>query len=87
MSVIILGSHPYWRFCQPTIRPCGDVWRVKWRDFLTYKQDSDFPTLEAAAEFAKSLVKPPLVFDEENYEVDWQELAESDRWWKAMANA
>jgi len=43
--------------------PRSTKWKVKWRNFFTYKCDTEFETEEEARRFARELLFGPHVFE------------------------
>lgn len=56
-QLVLLKSHPYVETFEAHIRhfPKIGVWTVKWRDFLTVKQDQDCASEEEACALAQKL--------------------------------
>ena len=83
MSVVILASHPYFKYAKPSVwqMPNGR-WTVRWRDFLTMKQDAEFDTKQQATAFASTICRAPLVIDDDYLEEDV--IADAHEFWRTM---
>ena len=83
------SDHPFVRLDGPVVYEHRDGWTVKWRDFLTVKQDACFDTEAEAEGFADRLRRerryvPVALVDDvcmtfEEAERSWLELDEQVR--------
>jgi hypothetical protein len=78
-QLVLLKGHPYFKQTASVWQRPNKQWTVRWRDFLTCKQDRDFDTRQQANAFASSLFRYPLVVTGEA-----EELANADRFWREL---
>jgi hypothetical protein len=56
-------NHPYLLKEGPFVQQIGGRWRVRWRDFLSIKQDADFGAEEDARAFAERVRRDMRLVD------------------------
>ena len=79
-NLTLLAGHSFFKHSTPSLwRQSDGKWKVKWRDFHTYKFDEIFATEEEARRYAVRINEAPLTVDG-----DWDDLADADRWWRSM---
>ena len=91
MKLMLLPNHPYIKHGAPCIMDFTRAVRgsrgfmVKWRDFMSVKQDIDCSTLSEAQEIAKHLPKNYLdEWDFEQLECHGHTYESMTRWWKGL---
>ncbi len=77
---VVSISHPYFRCMNPVIlKMRNGHYMIKWRDFLTIKQDRDFATMQEARMFAANLLREPAAFS-----CSSGEFSEADCFWREL---
>ena len=77
-TLTVLAGHPYYKYCGPSVYYLALIkkWKVKWRDFHTFKHDGEFDTEEEARDFASHVCRPPICVTADSWDIE-----ESNTFW------
>jgi hypothetical protein len=83
-NIYLTPNHPYLRHAKPSVYKGADKWIVKWRDFLSMKQDAEFATKREAEEYASGVMAEAHIVDMEWLE-NWGEgFDDVTKWWASI---
>ncbi len=84
-KITLHPSHPYLKHGDAAILQFHDGYLVKWRDFMSVKQDAEFDKFSDAWKFAAQFPKRTLnEFDFEQIECHGETYESMTEWWKEV---